>query len=228
MSPRELIRVAFADGWEADTGVAYHGTSLAVLEEVIKTGRINGSTYIQVEKSIDLCVRAGDIFVVPILNRVQPGLTRSPYLSEKEAFEKAAGYASDISYHHYFMKLCGYPLMTVDSLIKGEWINLNFVDFSDSFIPSLPRSEQDDELVIPFYDFLACKGYDPAGIARLHQEAISKKGVVFSFDAAIFSDVHQPLPGNSGYDTRVLDVNIEHLAGIQPLDQESYDFLEGL
>ena len=77
------------------------------------------------------------------------------------------------------------------------------------------------------FNFLRNRGFSVKQIDDLVKEARSKKGIIIGYSEDLFRN-GKPLQGNDGFDVRVQDVDISSIVGIEPLDRESYDFLNSL
>ena len=221
-----IVHNAFQVGRDPESIVAYHGTSLYVLNNLIETGRINGSGYSKKTKKVHLSIREGDVFILPIKNRSEYNGHDGTY-DEKESFENALGYASSISSDHHLRTLLGLTINSRDINIHDKGEEFDFIEFFMDFNPNLREISHQYESLLPLLRYLLKRGFDNQAIKRMYSDAKKKKGVVLGFSNQIYKKGF-PLQGNDGYDIRVQNVSIESLIGIEPLDQGSYDFLDTL
>ena len=191
---------AFSQGLDSFEIVAYHGTSLQALKRVIKTGR-------QVN---DNCTyRQGDIFVYPISARAKLPFERE-ICDEAEVLEGAKSYAENTARDHYLAEVLGIDL-SVPTQVRGIFEG-NIEDLRTSLHKITGKSYGWNEAV------------------RLYEKIKQKRGIVLGYSQRIF-ERGEPMPDpEEGMEmsVRVLHVDIESIIGIEPLDQESYDFLTSL
>ena len=214
------IKKAFEVGRDSEEIVAYHGTSLEVLREIINAGIQIGSIF---ESNNSLKIRKGDVFFYPIKEKSKIEGELGAY-DEKMAFYHASIAASRISEHSYILTRLGLPFDTHLSWMPNEMQGDSY--WWGDFASNTYFTEGEDYKEIMKY-LSKVKGFSNEYIDNIVREARKEKGVVIGYKKSIF-DRGEPLQGDDDYDIRVLGVKIEDIIGIEPLDQESWDFLSSL
>jgi len=215
---QKLVHNAFENGLDSEAIIGYHGTSLDILKRILITSKQPGTQDESEGSAIHKCTRKGDIFLFPIKDRSYVSGFRGIY-DDKQAFDEAKSYARDIATEHNFASQLDLELYSRDLGLRYNGEPLDVLFFIQGHI-----FDEDQERML---DFLHSKGLTDEKITKLIAECKERKGVVLGYSKKVL-DNGSPLPGNDGFDIRVQNVGIESIVGIEPIDQESYDFLDSL
>lgn len=213
---------AFQVGRASQKIAAYHGTSLDILQEILRTGRQTGTDVEIIRPEVHLCVRTGDVFVFPINGRTDVKSFRDLY-AEPEAFFAAEIYANILAGTHYLMKKL--------DLSKYSTHHSDISALSDLVISYNPRLSVKGQLfpmeITRAEGVVNKAGYTLGLIRKWVEQAKTKKGCIIGYsDEAL--KMGNPLPGNDGHDMRIQGVTIDSIIGLEPLDNEVFHFLERL
>ncbi len=195
---------AFSTGFDSPDIVAYHGTSLPALRRIMETSRHIGPR--------TLNYRAEEVFVYPIKDRaVLP--FNVELLADEEAQEEASWFAERNAMEHFLAERLGLdPFQAADGIFR-TWNVVN------GDIDNLRK-------VIRF----ARKKYTRAEASRLYDESKKRKGIIIGYSQQIFDsgEPRQLAEEPEIAAVAVINIDIGSLVGIEPLDQESYDYLSSL
>src|SRR3989344_3251532 len=116
----QIIARAYENCLDTPEIVAYHGTALQVLKDILRTGKQQGSNWEDLSNpEIELQIRKGDIFVFPIEGRTEiKGFKGSN--NNEEALKNARIYANYSAFEFYVMELLGLGLRSRDYQIEGN------------------------------------------------------------------------------------------------------------
>jgi len=218
---RRRVYEAFQKGRDPEQIVAYHGTSLSTLKLIVEGDSHPGHSCNRQIEQFSKWIRSGDVWVVPIRGRTEITAAKDS-LSEDEAFnEVAIGYAPQIACEHYYLQRLGLPL---DRMLLADLEQEFKETFGDN--PSFAIGESLN-LCRWAFEKVTKRSYSIQEILAIMNEACRKKGVVIGYGSTIFTK-GSPLIGDAGNDVRVRDVTVEDIVGVEPLDQETYDYLEKL
>lgn len=216
-----LIRDAFQRGLDSQEIAALHGTSLFVLKEILRTGFQPGANYPRGLLLKGVKVREGDVFVYPINGRI-PERYENAYDFDY-ALKSAKVYAEISAEVHDLSERLGLDI----SSAENETTKILTRIFTYNPEKSLPGKDPDREPAMRALEILVKRGINKDILEKAVVESRKKKGLVIGYSRGIF-DEGEPLPGDDDKDVRVRNVRIGDIIGIEPLDQETYDFLEGL
>lgn len=202
---RKRVYEAFSAGLDSPEIVAYHGTSLSVLKRIIETGR-HGDP-----KGSLQYYRAGEIFVYPIAGRAVLPFSMEMFTDE-EAQEEASLFAKTHAMEHCLAEKLGIdPIQaTYGILLEGFVEDGNFLK----------------KVVLA----VTGREYSRTEASKLYDELKTKRGLIIGYSQRIL-DCGEPLQLTEEKENpavRVINVDISFLVGIEPLDQESYDYLSSL
>lgn len=222
---KSMLHTAFERGLDSEEIVAYHGTSLQVLEIIMKTGIQPGTTYHHEAEQIHLSVRESDVFVYPIEGRTRLQAHLGNHI-EKTALWHVKSSAEDVASAHYFFTRVSMGILSLDDLCHRDPAISSYLELHSLYTVGKGWKQQ-DERVQPMLQFLSKKGYTQEGVDQIVTEARKRKGIIIGYGSSLF-EKGNPLQGNDGNDIRVQGVTISDIHGIEPLDQEAYDFLNTL
>jgi len=211
---RRRIYEAFSAGLNSSEIVAYHGTSIQALKRVMETGW-QDSDDVRGRKNFPYHYRIGDIFVYPIDGRAVLPFRMEMFTDEK-AQEEAGKYAQDIARDHWLGENLGIdPFQARNDLFSGELIDDGDINFLRRVALAATGRE-----------------YSWTEACRLYEKIKTKYGLVVGYSQKILDD-GEPLQVREGegpekHAVRVKNVDISSLVGIEPLDQESYDYFSSL
>ncbi len=211
------IKKAFEVGRDSEEIVAYHGTSLEVLEDIIQKGYQGGSVK-RYNRGNEIR-RKGDIFTLPIYGK-SPIKLREKLVDEAGTFDNAVTFAKGISGDTYILKKLNLP---IGNNISGKIIGIRGALDWQGFIADYPFYEDYPKII----KFLNDKGYTMKMIDVLIKESSKKEGIVIGYKSTIY-ERNKPFPGGDGNDVRVQQILINDIVCIEPLDQESWDYLSSL
>lgn len=217
-----LIRDAFQRGLDSQEIVALHGTSLFVLKEILRTGFQPGASYPNGLPIKWRRFREGDVFVYPIKGRIGAEKYGEAYGFDY-ALKSAKVYAEISAEVHDLSERLGLDI----SSAENETTKILTRIFTYNPEKSLPGKDPDREPAMRALEILVKRGINKDILEKAVVESRKKKGLVIGYSRGIF-DEGEPLPGDDDKDVRVRNVRIGDIIGIEPLDQETYDFLEGL
>ena len=222
----KLISQAFESGLDAEDIVALHGTSIQVLKILLRKGVQPGTTYAK-DNASEECnnVRRGDIFVYPILGKTDV-IAHKGNLTERAAYHSLRGHNGILAVYHHFCEAVGWDLESLDDVADTEQRRLEVHEFLSEYVTGQPFQEQ-DEVTRDMMAYLQGIDYDQSRIDDLVIEARKREGIILGYGSRVFRE-GKPLPGNMDHDIRIQGVTIHDIIGIDPLDQEAYDFLEKL
>ncbi len=224
ISNQQFIHSAFSTGRDASGLVAYHGTSLQVLKEIVRTG-------VQASSSTDptytsQMYRLGDVFIYPIKDLAVVPFEMEMF-DEDKAFEEASGYAEQIARYHGL----------------AERLELDFGKARDEIFDSLLNQSNgrfdSDEIMYAntasLFQYLAervtQKECSRRESIKLMNTVAGLQGVVLGYSQRVL-DLGSPLPTNENGSekeaVRVLNVDIGSIVCVEPLDQETYNYLASL
>ena len=204
--PENIRRIyeAFSAGLNSPEIVAYHGTSLSVLGRIVETGLHMGSEKIN--------YRAGEIFVYPLEARAVVPFSMT-MLTDEEAQEEAYWFARKNAMEHYLARKLGIdPFKATEDIFIKWYITCN-VRLLRSVIHEVTGKES-----------------TYTELCRLYDELKTKKGVILGYSQRVL-DCGEPrylTEENETPAVAVKNVDISSLVGIEPLDQEAYDYLSSL
>ena len=210
---RKQVYEAFSTGFDSPEIVAYHGTSLQVLKRIIETG-LHTSNDVFGNNKFPQHYRMGEVYVYPIDGRAVLPFTMEMFTDEK-AQDGARIYAETIARDHWLAEKLGidpfqarYRILSDGQVDDGDITRLKNVALTATG-----------------------REYTWSEACKLHDGLKSINGLIIAYSQRIF-DNGEPLPvaegGEEEHAVRIKNVNICSLAGIEPLDQESYDFLSSL
>jgi hypothetical protein len=218
-----ILYQAFQVGRASGKIVAYHGTSIDVLRTIYQTGKQVGSDNERKNQQIHLSIRKGDVFVFPINGRTDKTLVQTPF-SEADAFMAAGCYAELITAAHFLARRLG-----INKYIEHYSDISALSDLVLEYNPNLPIEDQNNPgNIADAARVVEQAGFSLQQMRPLIKEAMDKRGVVIGYSEAALRN-GDPLPGNDeGHDVRIQGANIDSIIGLEPLDDEVFNFLEGL
>lgn len=215
---RERMRAAFQQGLDSSETVAVHGTSLYVVQKILRRGYQPGSDFNFHAEQKHLRIREGDVFVYPV--KFKTGVRGyKDALCWEEAMRRAAASAkinAEVSYlcEQFKLKFTTAPVSLEGKNRMNQLAQLTQPDYGGVHTEDI-------------FDFLRKKRYPTEHIDKIVRKAEEKKGVLILYSEKVF-ERGNPAPGEEGVDVRVQGVSIDSIVGIEPLDQEVYDFLDSL
>ncbi len=226
---KQLIRDALERGLENDDQeiVAFHGTSLETLHEVLRTGRFVGTTQNDTAHKID--GKSVPVFSVFALNSPT---AREASHTDDEDFEmhlvkEARDYATTIAERHAFLRELGIPISE----------RYNLLDLNDICFGRGDKCILDEDMCDEFIEkagtrvpgVTLTKDQIRAAIIRAH----TRKGVTLGFKKALFQDfpVYQvgKETNDESYEAVIHcpeGIPLSYLIGVDPYTKEELQELE--
>ncbi len=201
---KKKLASLFESGLDSEDCIGYHGTSLEALEYMIEHGYLPGNSDQD---------KINAIHFYPLRSAFKDVHSNTPL--EENVVKEAAGYASDISGEHYFLKKLNIPFDNEETRLKSRYLVIGCPND-----PSDPNAE---------YNYFLKMGVDKRALDEALFEARKRKGVVLSFNNEIVKSF-KIMPGDPG-DLKIITPNglsLDYISGIEPMGQKEWDYLEKL
>jgi hypothetical protein len=207
----------FENGLDStDEIIGYHGTSLETLQTILKEGVLPGAM-LQSDTSYPYDPK-DSLFFFPVKEKFQDHYLAHKFQDHNEAAKAVEIYSKLLAGAHYILSELG--------IGTKNWEEVNL---AKSLIIGFPGYTEDEELEA--LEFFSKNGVTKEQLIKIAEQGTERKGVVLGLKKSIL-EIYSP----TNYNQRAPDLSIvvtgglslEHLAGIDPLGQQEWDFLVDL